>query len=231
MYRLHIHPRTTTPTTNHETRQRPIMDKVNEQLYDLKGRIPVIVDELQHYVEVIKNKVPTNYEELQPHIDYVKSITKDDIINDFKQLKVSPITVSLTLIALTTILIFGKVFSPKSTVSTTANDKASAKKKKGKKKLSKAQRANKEIQFILDFVESEYVPQIDTYIDTYKSLTEDEVQYKYNYFEEMLLKELMKLDGIDVSSNDILRENRKKVIKFIQDHQKRLDKFKKEANF
>ncbi|SLA20934.1 BAG domain [Mycobacteroides abscessus subsp. abscessus] len=46
----------------------------------------------------------------------------------------------------------------------------------------------------------------------------------------MLLKELVKLDGIDVTGNDILRENRKKVIKFIQDHQKRLDKFKRDIS-
>ncbi|KAG7663587.1 uncharacterized protein J8A68_002836 [[Candida] subhashii] len=204
------------------------MDKVNEQLNGLKNRIPVVVDEFQHYVELIKDQIPTNYEELQPHIDYIKSITKDDVINDFKELKVSPITISLTLVALTTLLIFGKIFSSGGSSTTSSSDKKSTKSKKPKKKLSKAQKANKSIQAILDFVESEYVPQIDKYIDNYKSLKSDEAEYKYNYFEEMLLKELMKLDGIDVSSNDILRENRRKVVKFIQDHQKRLDKLKKE---
>lgn len=204
------------------------MDKVNEQLNGLKNRIPVVVDEFQHYVELIKDQIPTNYEELQPHIDYIKSITKDDVINDFKELKVSPITISLTLVALTTLLIFGKIFLSGGSSTTSSSDKKSTKSKKPKKKLSKAQKANKSIQAILDFVESEYVPQIDKYIDNYKSLKSDEAEYKYNYFEEMLLKELMKLDGIDVSSNDILRENRRKVVKFIQDHQKRLDKLKKE---
>ena len=93
--------------------------------------------------------------------------------------------------------------------------------------MTKAQKANRQIQEILDYVELTYVPEIDKFIETYKELSSEDVEYKFNYFEEMLLKELMKLDAIDVTSNEILRDNRRKVIKFIQDHQKRLDKFKK----
>ncbi|KAK6463044.1 BAG domain-containing protein [Scheffersomyces coipomensis] len=203
------------------------MDKIVSQLEEWKSSLPSDFEQVKSYVVQVQESIPTSIEELQPHIDYVKSITPQDIIDDFSQLKVSPITVSLTITALTTILIISKVLlGSKSSAAKTAN-----KKKKPKKKLSKAQRANKTIQDILDFVESEYVPQIDDYLHNHKDLSQEDVEYKYNYFEEMLLKELVKLDAIDVTGNEILRDNRKKVIKFIQDHHQRLDKFKKEAKF
>lgn len=204
----------------------PEMDKVTEQLEAWKAEIPAKLEQAQIYFNQFKQSIPKNVDELQPHIDYIKSITQDDIINDFTNFKVTPITISITITTLTTIFIISKLFCRCS-----SDTKTKKKNKKPKKKLSKAQKANKDIQAILDFVESEYVPQIDTYIVEYKSLKPEELEYKYNYFEEMLLKELMKLDEVDVSGNDILRENRKKVIKFVQDHQKRLDRFKKERNF
>lgn len=210
----------------------------------VKKVVHTSVEDVQHYIDVLKQKIPTNLEELQPHIDYAKSITVDEIVNDFKNLRLNPLTVSLTLFSVATIIVLNKLVYGASKVagggrkngrnsnhngsSTGTNDGSKHKKKSGKKKLSKAQRANREIQEILDFVELEYVPEIDKYIEDYKTLSADDAEFKFNYFEEMLLKETMRLDGIDVNGNEILRENRKKVIKFIQDHQKRLDKFKKD---
>ncbi|CAI5756921.1 unnamed protein product [Candida verbasci] len=179
-------------------------------------------------------KIPSTIEEAKYLIfNHIKTFKKENIIHDFKNFKISPITITISLITLFTILIFGKILTPTSTStspSTYNETEKTGKKTGGKKKLSKAQRANKEIQQILDFVESEYVPEIDSYIENYKSLSKEDVEYKFSYFEEMLLKELMKLDEIDVTSNEILRENRRKVIKFVQDHQKRLDKFKKDIS-
>lgn len=198
------------------------MEEAAYQFDEIKSKIPTNLEQVTEYIDLIKSKIPTSYDELQPHIEYFKSIKPEDVINDFKNLKVSPITVSVTLVILTTLLIFGKLLG--------GNGKQhhETPKKKSKKKLTKAQKSNKQIQEILDFVELEYVPEIDKFIETYKSLSSEDIENKFNYFEEMLLKELLKLDAIDVSGNEILRDNRKKVIKFIQDHQKRLDKFKKE---
>lgn len=146
-------------------------------------------------------------------------------LQDIKELKITPATVSLAAITIATLLVVVSSLGGKQ------SNKLGKKKKKPKKKLSRAQKANHEIQQVLDYVEDQYVPQIDEYMTEYKSMSQEDAQYKYKYFEEMLLKELMKLDGIDVTGSDILRENRRKVIKFIQDHQKRLDKLKKEAKF
>ena len=198
------------------------MEKVTEHLNEFKSKIPNSVEELQDYLDYLKEKIPTSYDDFKPQIEYVKSIKGEDVVNDFKNLKVSPITVSLTLVAFTTLYLFGKLIGGGRAEETP--------KKKPRKKLTKAQKANRQIQEILDYVELTYVPEIDKFIETYKELSSEDVEYKFNYFEEMLLKELMKFDAIDVTSNEILRDNRRKVIKFIQDHQKRLDKFKKEIS-
>ncbi|RLV86016.1 hypothetical protein JA9_001485 [Meyerozyma sp. JA9] len=159
-------------------------------------------------------------------INELKSANSESVLQDVKGLKITPVTVTLAAVVLTTLVIVGSVAGGNS--STQSQGK---KKKKPKKKVSRAQKANHEIQKVLDYVEDTYVPQIDEYLSEYKSMKPEDVQFKYKYFEEMLLKELMKLDGIDVTGNEVLRENRRKVIKFVQDHQKRLDKFKKEAQF
>lgn len=159
-------------------------------------------------------------------IHELKSANSDSVLQDVKGLKITPVTVTLAAVVLTTLVIVGSVAGGNS-----SNQSQGKKKKKPKKKVSRAQKANHEIQKVLDYVEDNYVPQIDEYLSEYKSMKPEDVQYKYKYFEEMLLKELMKLDGIDVTGNEVLRENRRKVIKFVQDHQKRLDKFKREAKF
>lgn len=196
----------------------------------LKNQIPTTTEELQHYLELAKSKLTTNWDQLTDLFEHhTHEFTFDNVLNDFKSFNVNPVTVSLTLISVTTLILLGKVFGSSSSERHEAGEKKH-KKKSGKKKLSRAQRANKEIQEILDYVELEYVPEIDKYIENYQTLSKDELDNKFKFYDEMLLKELVKLDGIDVTGNDILRENRKKVIKFIQDHQKRLDKFKKDIS-
>ena len=194
----------------------------------LKGKIPTTSEEIQQYVELAKSKLTTNWDQLTDLIyHHTNELTVDSVLNDFKNFNVNPVTVSLTLISITTLILLGRIFSSGSSEQHESSGKKH-KKKSGKKKLSRAQRANKEIQEILDYVELEYVPEIDKYIENYQTLSKDDLDNKFKFYDEMLLKELVKLDGIDVTGNDILRENRKKVIKFIQDHQKRLDKFKKD---
>ncbi|CUM67643.1 uncharacterized protein PRCAT00005344001 [Priceomyces carsonii] len=170
--------------------------------------------------------VRSKYEELKPQIDQL-AYEKEKVLDDFKELKVTPITTTISLAALIAFLFLGKfVFS-----SSNKSSKVSKSQKKKLKKVPKLKKANLEIGQILNYVEAEYVPQIQDYFENALKLKPEESEYKFNYLQEMLLKELMKLDGIEVYSNDVLRENRKKVIKFIQDYQRALDKFKKENDF
>lgn len=187
-----------------------------EQLQQLKPHLETIVSDFQNFGNSLKNSVLPQLQALPGRsAAYVQGLTKDDIINDLSQLKVTPITVAIALTSVTTLALLSRSLASK------------PKPTKKKKRLTKAQKANRDIQQILDYVEGTYVPQIDEYIETYQQLNEEDVEYKYKYFEEMLLKEVMKLDSIDVVGNDVLKVNRKKVVKFIQDHQKRLDAFKK----
>ncbi|CAK7897421.1 hypothetical protein CAAN1_15S00650 [[Candida] anglica] len=179
------------------------------------------MDQVEDWIRTAKSQVLPSVEQ---YFTVLKNATLNDLLEDVSHGKITPITVSLSVTAITTVIVLSKVFG-----SSGASTKS--KKKKPKKKLTRAQKANKEIQGILDFVESEYVPQIDEYIADPTSFKKDDRAYRYKYFEEMLLKQLMKLDGVDVAGNDVLRDNRKKVIKFIQDHQKRLDVVKKEFKF
>lgn len=181
------------------------------------------MDQVQELLQSVKRSFPTQVKQIENYISILRSTSQEEIVEDFLNLRVTPVTVTIGITAVTTLIVLGGLLSGSGSSSS-----GSKKKKKPKKKVSKAQKANTEIQAILDFVEKEYVPKIDEYIETHKSLSKEDKDYKYNYFEEMLLKQLMKLDGIDVVGNDILRDNRKKVIKFIQDHQKRLDKVKKD---
>lgn len=145
---------------------------------------------------------------------YIKTLSTDKIVSDIKEFKVTPVNVSIGIAILTSIYVV---------YSLTLTDKRP---KKTKKKLTKAQRANRDIQRILEYVEKTYVPAIDNYDEQFDELKEDDQVYKYNYISEMLLKETLKLDEIDAGTNDVLRSNRRKVIQYIQDHQKRLDKIK-----
>lgn len=205
------------------------MEAVTGHFNQLRSQLPSNLQEVQSCINHLKEKIPTNYNDIELYVNALKNISRDDIVSDFSNLKVTPITVSLSITAFTTLFILGRLFGSNGQQSRSKSNKKNQK-KRSKKKLTKAQKANEDIQSILDFVEETYVPEIDEYLENYKKLNPEDLEYKYNYFDEMLLKQLMKLDGIDVAGNDILRDNRKKVIKFIQDHQRRLDAFKKEIN-
>lgn len=210
-----------------------IRDKIGAsvQTYVDTNKLPNSFQEFQQtaglYLNNLKETIPENIEK---YYTVLKNTSKDEILNDITQLKVTPATVTLSITTIATVLLVSRLLAQSSDDEGSKSKKKNSKKKQ-KKKLSRAQKANKEIQQILDFVEEKYVPEIDEYLENYSKLDSEKIQYTYNYFQEMLLKELMKLDGVDVSGNEVLRDNRKKVIKFIQDHQARLDKFKKEAKF
>lgn len=166
------------------------------------------------------NRVEAN---LPPNVEkawslYVELFSKNDIVHDLTNFKPTPATATVAVTTIATLLLLGRFL----------REEPKKPEPKKKKKQSKAKKANKEIQHILDFVEETYVPQIDDYLENFDLLPEADREYKFKYYDEMLLKELMKLDGVDVAGNDVLRENRKKVIRFIQEHQRRLDKFKKD---
>lgn len=149
----------------------------------------------------------------------IASTSRHELLDDFSNLRVTPATTTVVLTTFLAALIAGKLL---------AGSPAPKEVKKPKKKKSKAQIANGQIQTILDNVEETYVAQIDDYIENYSQLSSEKRDNTYNYIQEMLLKELLKLDGIDIANNDVLRDNRKKVIRFIQEHQSRLDQFKKD---
>lgn len=190
----------------------------------LKDSLAGLAVESKRYCFQIWSQIPSSQVDLERYFSQIKSILKADILHDVSNLKLSPITITIAISTLTSALILLSLVS-----SATAKPKRKSKSKS--KSLTKAQRANRDIERILDHVASEYATAIDAYIDTHSLLSPDDVAYKYKYFEEMLLKELMKLDAIDVFGNDVLKGNRKKVILFIQEYQKRLDAFKKEQGF
>lgn len=200
-----------------------VSDTITDTWARVVGEFSVHNKDIWTSLSQIKDRVAA---EGSSFVHKLQGSTSDLVLREIKTLQITPATLTLAAVVVTTLLVVGGVAGGSS-----RPKKSDKKKKKPKKKVSRAQKANHEIQRVLDYVEDEYVPQIDKYLTEYKSLDKEEVQYKYKYFEEMLLKELMKLDGIDVSASDVLRENRRKVIKFVQDHQKRLDKFKKDAKF
>lgn len=58
--------------------------------------------------------------------------------------------------------------------------------------------------------------------------TKDNLNYKYLYLEETLLKQLMNLDGVDHQGIEHLRQDRKAAIKYVQGLHKKIDQLKKE---
>lgn len=197
------------------------MSNFYEQLTSNNGGLSNALNKCINYLE---ERIPgyTSRSSWLAYFNDITSTSREELIDDISNLRVTPATTTVVLTTFLTILVASKLLG---------GSLAPASKKKPKtkkKKKSKAQIANGEIQKILDNVEETFVAQIDEYIDNYKELSDDKKENTYNYIQEMLLKELMKLDGIDVDGNEVLRDNRKKVIRFIQEHQSRLDKFKKD---
>lgn len=174
---------------------------------------------LKQLLTQIERHIPAHVQEsIKQYAQELSATSTEQLVRDVRELRITAATGTLAVTAVTLAFLF--VASQRSDPQTTKS-----KKKKKKSKATRAQKTNKEIQSILDYVEETYVGPIDDYIENYTSLSEQDQEYKYAYFQEMLLKELFKLDNVDVAGNDILRENRRKVIKFIQEHQRRLDKF------
>lgn len=197
------------------TRSAINMSNINEQLASYKATlgstVKSLLNDLQKYIP--QDQTDTWH----AYFKEITSTTKEELFNDITNLKVTPATTAALFTTFVSVLLASKLLVPSK-----EPQKSEKKPKKKKKKQSKAQKANSEIQAILDEVEETFVPQIDQYIERYKELSDEKKENTYNYIQEMLLKKLMKLDGVDVANNNVLRENRKKVIRFIQEHQSRL---------
>lgn len=193
------------------------MDGLKEHVQWARG---AVASTLKRVYEEIEQSLPINVQRpLTQYVNEIFSTTSQSFMRDLRNLRLTAATGTLAATAVTVFVMW---------VSLHGGESEEYKMAKKKKKPTKAQRVNKEIQKVLDHVEETYVPQIDKFIEEYASLTDQNKEYKFSYYQEMLLKELMKLDGIDVAGNDILRENRRTVIRFIQEHQSRLDKFRKD---
>lgn len=113
--------------------------------------------------------------------------------------------------------------------------------------LTPEQSAKLQITKVLDEFESEYVPKIEKLFDRVEQSENDlkdpksaekhrakigtvsykqTYRYQYLFFNESLLKLLMRLDGVQVSGNAKLRAERKEGIQHIQKYCKKLDSFK-----
>lgn len=176
-------------------------DTVSESVHTQLGRVA----ELPHWAR----------QHIEQYVHQLSAALAHSVADDFYNFKVNAVTVTISITTLVAFAISTRFF------------KAAPAPLPPKKPLTMAQKTNLEIKRVLDFVEDEYVPQIDKYIEKYDKLDEGDREYKFNYFQEMLLKQLLALDGIDVGGNVVLRDNRRKVINFIQEHQSRLDTFKK----
>lgn len=191
---------------------------------DLKNHVQwakdAVAETSKRLVAQAEHYVPPHVQDTLKHFaNSLAATTRDAFLRDIKELRLTAATGTLVAVAVVVslmVLLSGKQSSKP------------VKPKKKKARLTRAQKVNREIQRILDFVEETYVPQIDDYIENYGGLSAQDKEYKFSYFQEMLLKELMMLDDVNVAGSDILRENRRKVIQFIQEHQTRLDKFRKE---
>lgn len=195
------------------------MEQIERVVDSIKAGV-VNNEKINDTYEMLMEKFFNALKKMEPYVEDLKDKSKD-ISYSLKDSKATVATTSIIFLSVLVYFLFGNATRSK-------NLSKGSKETRKTKKLSRAQKSNKEIQSILNFVEEEYVPQIEDYIKGYEDLSEEDIEYKYKYFEEMLLKELLKLDAIEVKDNEILRDNRKKVIKFIQDHQRRLDTFMKE---
>ncbi|KAG7786229.1 hypothetical protein KL910_004262 [Ogataea haglerorum] len=117
--------------------------------------------------------------------------------------------------------------------------------------MSPEQQAQQDIDAILRDFETNYVPEMDKYIEAVeqeiakpgpskrkgkKSAKKSDASYKqkfeyqYLYFNESLLKLLMKLDSVEIYGSQDLRTKRKQCIKMIQNYLKKLDSYKPEID-
>ncbi|ONH69724.1 Ankyrin repeat domain-containing protein 17 [Cyberlindnera fabianii] len=117
------------------------------------------------------------------------------------------------------------------TITHIKKDKKTKSKSKSKPKLSFVEQVQLQLRECEERVRTKLEKR---YIEEFETLKADDKQYKFNYFQEELLKELIRLDGIELSEmNDLekkqgLKTSRKGLIKYIQGLQKELDAFKRD---
>lgn len=137
-------------------------------------------------------------------------------------------------IGLSTILILGTIIYFRSGSKPNTSKKQKKKSEKPVKKLTLLEQFQQSLIAIERNVKTNIEPEIDDYYVKFDELPLEDRLYKYNYFSEALLKELIKLDGIDLTLvtdetiKKALKDERKVVIKHIQGLQKGLDAYKKE---
>ncbi|SCU85023.1 LAFA_0D13432g1_1 [Lachancea sp. 'fantastica'] len=123
------------------------------------------------------------------------------------------------------------------------NNRSNSKKNKNQKKKKTPGRISKRTEkpaSLEDQIEnvhqrflSEYKQGVDALIQDFDPSSE-KLQYQRNYYNEMLLKLVIELDGVDLvdlegDRKTVLKDRRKQVIKEIQTDLKRLDSLKKQG--
>lgn len=115
----------------------------------------------------------------------------------------------------------------------TSSDSKKGRKKRKIKKGSKVAKPipltlEEKIQKVLTTYNTQYKGEISQLLENFNPSEEKEV-YQKNYFNEMLLKLLIELDGVDLMDIEgerkaILKQNRKDAVKLIQGQLNKLDK-------
>ncbi|ODQ61867.1 hypothetical protein WICANDRAFT_76057 [Wickerhamomyces anomalus NRRL Y-366-8] len=140
-------------------------------------------------------------------------------------------------IGISTLLILGTIFYLRSNTKPSKPEpsrKQPRKPKKPVKILTLLERFQLALTTVNTTVRTELEPEVEKYYTDINQISPDDRLYKYNYFQEELLKELIKLDEIDLTLLDdetvkkTLKDERKIIIKHIQGLQKGLDGYKKE---
>ncbi|CEP60607.1 Snl1p LALA0_S01e14840g [Lachancea lanzarotensis] len=119
------------------------------------------------------------------------------------------------------------------------SNKTSKKKTKGQSKKKATSRSSKPVS-LEDQIENVYMRFSKEYKQAVDALVEDfdpsseKLQYQRNYYNEMLLKLVIELDGVDLvdltgDRKTALKDRRKQVIRAIQTDLKRLDSLKKQG--
>ena len=69
------------------------MEAVTEHFNQLRSQLPSNFEEVQSCISQLKEKIPTSYDDIEPYVNALKNVSTDDIVSDFSNLKVTPITV------------------------------------------------------------------------------------------------------------------------------------------
>lgn len=147
-------------------------------------------------------------------------------VDDFQHMRFSPATVTI-LLALLLCIVFA-CGGVRLTAGARAGPRGKPRRKK-KKKVLPAEAAAKAIADVRALFDDKWLPGIELLLaGGWKEKLDEDREYLYKYYEEMMLKELMALDGVDTLGAAELRELRRDAIKYIQGYQKQLDKLRSE---